>query len=235
MFNKPSIVLVHGAIADGSSWSDVITLLQAKGYTNVWAVQQPLSSIPDDIAKVTDAIEWIPGPVILVGHSFGGVVITNAGNHEKVKALVYVAAFVPDHNQTAADLGKKYKPLPSSSAFQFDKQGRFYLKPSDYVQYFAPDIPERKAYTLAATQGLSDAARFAWNSGPPAWKDKPSYVVVAENDQIIQPDLEKWEAENIGAKKIVSVPNASHAVMISHPQVVADIIIEAAEAVANDM
>lgn len=233
METKPSIVLVHGAIADGSSWSGVIERLQAKHYTNVWAVQQPLSSLPDDIAKVNDALEWIPGPVVLVGHSFGGIVVTNAGNHPKVKALVYVAAFAPDENQTAADLGKNYTPLPSGQAFQFDKQKRFYLTQPDFLKYFAPDVEPKKAAVMAAAQGLADGARFGWKSGPAAWKKKPSYFVVSEHDQIIQPELEKWEANNIKAVKTVSVPNASHAVLVSHPDIVTNLILEAAEAVAK--
>ncbi|KAF9163182.1 hypothetical protein DFQ27_009416 [Actinomortierella ambigua] len=229
---KPTIVLVHGAIADGSSWSGVIERLQAKGY-NVYAVQQPLSSLPDDIAKVNDALDWIPGPVVLVGHSFGGIVITNAGNHAKVKALVYVAAFAPDENQSAADLGKDYAPLASGKAFQFDKQGRFYLTEPDFLKYFAPDVEPKKARAMAAAQGAADGARFVWKSGPAAWKNKPSYFVVSENDQIIQHELEAFEAKKIKAVKTVSIPNASHAVLVSHPDPVTSLIVEAAEAVAK--
>ncbi|KAF9976038.1 hypothetical protein BGZ73_009197 [Actinomortierella ambigua] len=230
----PNIVLVHGALADGSSWSSVISELQSKKYTNVWAVQQPLSSIPDDIAKVSQALDWIPGPVVLVGHSFGGMVVTNAGNHPKVKALVYVSAFTPDINQSVTDLSKGFPELPAGKAFQFDQQGRFYLNSPEYAKYFCPDLPLKQARQMAATQGLTDGARFGWKSGPAAWKNKPSYCVIAGRDQIIPPELLEWQATNIKAKKSVTIPNASHALLIVHAKKVAQIIIDAANAVAKD-
>ncbi|KAF9386707.1 hypothetical protein CPB97_003411 [Podila verticillata] len=230
--NLPNILLVHGALADGSSWSGVIPLLMAAGY-NVTAVQQPLTSIPDDIAKTKVALATLPGPVVMVGHSFGGVVITNAAyNEPKVAALVYVAAFGPDEGESAADLGKNYTALPSNRLFVPDSAGRAILSQPNFVKYFAPDINKVKAKVMAAVQGPFDSGRFTWQSGPPAWKQKPSWYVVSGNDQIIQPKVELFCAKRMKAKKIVKVPGASHAVMVSHPKVVAALVMEAAKAVA---
>lgn len=228
-----NILLVHGAIADGSSWAGVIPLLLAAGL-KVLAVQQPLTSIPDDIAKTKVALATLTGPVVMVGHSFGGFVISNAAyNESSVAALVYVAAFGPDEGESAVDLGKNYTSLPSNQVFVPDSAGRVTLSQPNFVKYFAPDVDVQKARVMAAVQGPSDGARFAWKSGPPAWKHKPSYYIVSEHDQIIQPELELFCAERMKAKKIVKVPGASHAVMVSHPKEVANLILEAAHAVAH--
>ncbi|KAF8952665.1 hypothetical protein BGZ52_004666 [Haplosporangium bisporale] len=227
-----NILLVHGAIADGSSWAEVIPHLEAAGH-NVLAVQQPLTSLPEDIAKVKVALATLPAPVVIVGHSFGGVVITNAAHNEpKVAALVYVAAFGPDEGETVIDLGKNYTPLPSNQVFVPDSAGRVTLSKPDFIKYFCPDVDLTKAHVMAVVQGSSDGARFAWKSGPPAWKEKPAWCIVSEHDQIIQPELELFCAERMKAKRIVKVHGASHAVMVSHPKVVAETILEAARASA---
>ncbi|KAG0016875.1 hypothetical protein BGZ81_011018 [Podila clonocystis] len=227
----PNILLVHGAIADGSSWSDVIPLLQAAGY-NVTAVQQPLTAIPDDIAKTKVALATLPGPVVIVGHSFGGVVVTNvAYNASNVAALVYVAAFGLDEGETVVDLGKNYTALPSNQLFVPDSNGMVTISQPNFVKYFAPDVDKKKAKVMAAVQGPTDQGRFAWKSGPPAWKQKPSWYVVAGNDQAIQPELQMFCAQRMKAKKIVNVPGSSHAVMVSHPKEVAAVIMAAAKAV----
>ncbi|KAF9310132.1 hypothetical protein BG003_008884 [Podila horticola] len=228
----PSILLVHGAIADGSSWSGVIPMLQAAGY-NVTAVQLPLSSIPNDIAKTKVALATLPGPIVIVGHSFGGYVITNAAyDDSNVAALVYVAAFGPDEGEDVVGLGKNYTALPSNQLFVPDSNGMVTLSQPNFVKYFAPDVDKTKAKVMAAVQGPSDQGRFVWKSGPPAWKQKPSWYVVAGNDQIIQPELEMFCAQRMKAKKVVKVPGSSHAVMVSHPKEVAALIMEAAKAVA---
>jgi pimeloyl-ACP methyl ester carboxylesterase len=222
-----TILLVHGAIADGSSWSKVIPILQAAGHEAI-AVQQPLSSIPDDVAKVRSVLDELEGPVVLVGHSFGGVVITQAAHDAaNVSALVYVAAFAPDEGESAQSLGEPFGQLPSASHFEIDKQGRFTLPQDVFPQYFCPDVDPREARVLAAVQGASDAARFGFVSGPPAWREHPTHFVVAENDQIIPADLERFVAERMGATT-TSVPGAGHLVMISQPRVVADAILVAA-------
>ncbi|KAG0041095.1 hypothetical protein BGZ83_002362 [Gryganskiella cystojenkinii] len=230
---KPNILLVHGALADGSSWSGVITILQAQGY-NVTAVQQPLSSLPDDIAKTKVALATLPGPVIMVGHSFGGVVITNAAyNAFNVAGLVYVSAFAPDEGETAKDLEKNYTALLSSTLMVPDSNGRVILSEPNFVKYFAPDVPTAQAKVMAAVQGPSDTARFMWKSGPAAWKQKPSWAVVSGNDQIINPAVEEFCAKRMKAKKMVKIPGASHAALVSRPKIVAALILEAANSVAS--
>jgi pimeloyl-ACP methyl ester carboxylesterase len=223
---KPAILLVHGAIADGSSWGGVLPILQDAGHLAV-AVQQPLSSIPDDVAKVRSALDELDGPVVVVGHSFGGVVITQAAHDAaNVSALVYVAAFAPDEGESAATLSEPFGQLPSASHFVIDKQGRFTLPQELFPQFFCPDVEPVQARVMAAVQGASDAARFGFVSGPPAWREHRTHYIVAENDQIIPPDLERFVAQRMGAET-TSVPGASHAVMVSQPQVVADAILAA--------
>ncbi|KAG0289157.1 hypothetical protein BGZ98_003955, partial [Dissophora globulifera] len=191
---------------------------------------QPLSSIPDDIAKTNAVLDQIQGPIVLVGHSFGGVVITQAAyNNPKISALVYVAAFAPDFNQSAIELIMKYPIPPAAGSFVTDSQGRQTLLKDKFVQYFCPDV-KSTCKVLATAQGPSDQGRYIYKSGPPAWKQHPSYFVVAGNDQIINPQLEADTAVNIKAVKTVKVAGSSHAVLVSHPQVVADIIMEAANA-----
>ncbi|KAF9102137.1 hypothetical protein BGX29_004911 [Mortierella sp. GBA35] len=226
---KANIVLVHGAIADGSSWSKVIPRLQDAGHY-VTAVQQPLSSIDDDVAKTKSVLAGLSGPIVLVGHSFGGVVITQAAHgNTNISALVYVAAFAPDEGETVDELGKNYPVLPSNQAFVHDSQGRLSLPQDLFLKYFAPDINKKDARIMASVQGPYDAARFGYVSGPAAWKEHPSYYVVAEKDQIIQPKLLAWFAKRIQAKKTINLP-ASHSVMLTHPKQVADLILEAANA-----
>ncbi|MEV6768803.1 alpha/beta hydrolase [Nocardia sp. NPDC051030] len=222
-----NILLVHGAIADGSSWSAVIPTLQDAGH-HVVAAQQPLSSIPDDVTKVRQALDILEGPTVVVGHSFGGCVITNAAHGAKnVKSLVYVAAFAPDEGETVAQLGTQFPPPPSASHFALDPQGRVTLPQDKFVEYFAPDVDPVQARIMAAVQGPSDAARFEFISGPPAWREFPTWYVVAGNDQIISPQLEELLADRMGAKT-TKVEGSSHSVMVSHPDIVADIILEAA-------
>ena len=171
--SKPIILLVHGAVADGSSWSKVLPILQDAGHRAV-AVQQPLSSIADDVAKVRGVLDELGTPVVVVGHSFGGVVITQAAhNAANVSALVYVAAFAPDEGETAATLGEPYGQLPSASHFAIDKQGRFTLPQELFPQFFCPDVDPVEARVMAAVQGPSDAARFGFVSGPPALARAP--------------------------------------------------------------
>ncbi|KAG0311639.1 hypothetical protein BGZ99_010005 [Dissophora globulifera] len=229
--SKPvkNIVLVHGAYADGSSWSRVIPILQAAGH-NVTAVQQPLSSIPDDVAKTNAALEQIEGPIVLVGHSFGGSVITEASyNNPKISALVYVAAFAPDFNQSALDMMLKYPLPPVATSLVTDSQGRQTILKDKFVQYFCPDV-KSICKVLATAQGPSDQGRYIYKSGQPGWKQHPNYYVVAGNDHIINPQLEADTAVRIKAVKTIKVAGSSHAVLVSHPQVVADIIMEAANA-----
>ncbi|MRH92175.1 alpha/beta fold hydrolase [Nocardia sp. SYP-A9097] len=222
-----NILLVHGAIADGSSWERVIPQLQDAGHYVV-AIQQPLSSIPDDVTKVRQALDQLRGPTVVVGHSFGGCVITNAAHGApNVKSLVYVAAFAPDEGETVVEHAPQFPPLESTKHFLVDAQGRLTLPQDDFVRYFADDVDPVRARVMAAVQGPSDAARFQFVSGPPAWREFPSWFVVAGNDQIIGAPLEQWLAERMGAKT-TTVAGASHAVMVSNPDAVTTVILEAA-------
>jgi pimeloyl-ACP methyl ester carboxylesterase len=223
-----TVVLVHGAFADGSSWNKVIPLLQARGLAVV-SVQNPLTSLVDDVAAARRAMESTKGPVVLVGHSWGGAVITQAGADDKVKALVYVAAFAPDAGQSVNDL-LKLGPAPAwATSLRKDSGGFLTLPPEIVASDFAQDLPAADTKVMATTQGpwaercIADALSVA------AWKDKPSWYVVASNDHMIDPAAQAHMAEHIRAT--VTKVSASHVPMLSHPEDVAAAILAAAVAV----
>jgi pimeloyl-ACP methyl ester carboxylesterase len=227
---KPTIVLCHGAFADGASWDKVIPLLEAKGYTVV-AIHEPLSSLADDVAVAKRAIAQQPGDVILVGHSYGGMIITDAGNDPKVKALVYIAAFAPDANETITDLGKG-KPAPPWQAQLKVDSGGFATLPADAVaKYFAPDLAAAEIKLVAATQGPISTTVFGAKVATPAWKAKPSWYLRAEDDQMIDPAGQALMAKRANAT--VTSIKSSHVAMLSHPADVAKIILTAATAPAK--
>ena len=223
---QKTVVLVHGAFADGSSWDKVIPLLQAKGL-KVVAVQNPLTSLADDVAAAKRVIDAQTGPVILVGHSWGGTVITEAGGHEKVAALVFVAAFAPDVGESTADLGKNGPPPPGSKSIRPDGAGFLYLTPEGVAKDFAQDLPAAQTKLMAVTQGPIFAKAFENKVTNAAWKNKPSWYIVAEKDRMIQPELERAMAKKINAKT-TALPT-SHVPMQSQPKAVAAVIIAAAE------
>ncbi|KAF9932452.1 hypothetical protein FBU30_008155 [Linnemannia zychae] len=230
-----NIVLVHGAITDGSFWNRVIPILLKAGH-DVMAVQQPLTSIEDDVAKVKLALETIStGPIILVGYSFGGVVITQAAHgNNNISALVYITAFAPDQGETIAKLAENYKiQLPSTQNFSVDGAGRIILFKDRFKRIFASDIDPADADILAATQAPCDTARFDYVSGPAAWKEHPCYYMITDQDQMIQPEMQVFFAERMRPKKTVKI-SSSHAVLYSHPQEVANLILEAAAAVDKE-
>jgi pimeloyl-ACP methyl ester carboxylesterase len=224
-----SIVLVHGAFADGSSWDRVVPLLQARGYTVV-AVHEPLSSLADDVAATNRAIDAQPGPVTLVGHSYGGVVITEAGNNPKVKSLVYVAAFAPDAKESANDLGKGQPPPAWLGTLIVDRAGYASLPVQTVTTDFAQDLPANDARLIAAKQGPIFARNFDDKIKIAAWKTKPSWYVRAEDDRMIDPRGQAVMAKRIGATA-VSI-KASHVVMLSKPTQVTEVILAAASAPA---
>ena len=219
-----NIVLVHGAFADGSSWARVIPILQAKGY-NVTAVQNPLTSLADDVAATQRALALQDGPVILVGHSWAGVVITEAGMDPKVAGLVYVAAFGPDEGEQVGELGKKYPPPPALAAPHVDDKGFLTLSP-DAFRKFGSDLPEKEAFVAAATQGPIAASAFGAQVSGVAWKTKPSWYIVSTLDQAIAPDEERFFAKRM--KATTTELKASHVSMLSQPKAVAEVIINAA-------
>ncbi|MGO4764180.1 alpha/beta fold hydrolase [Cupriavidus sp. 2KB_3] len=222
-----SVVIVHGAFADGSDWAKVIPLLQAKG-VKVQAVQNGLNSLADDVATTRRAINNQNGKVVLVGHSWGGTVITEAGNNDKVSALVYVAAFAPGAGQSTEELGKGYPTPPGIKKLVADTDGYLTLPPAAVASDFAQDVPVAQARVMAATQGPIQAKSFGEKVHAAAWITKPSWYIVSENDRMIQPELEKAMAKRIGAK-VTSLPT-SHVPQQSRPADVAEVIFDAVKA-----
>jgi pimeloyl-ACP methyl ester carboxylesterase len=218
-------VLVHGAWADGSSWSKVIPLLEAKGL-HVVSVQNPLTSLADDVAATKRAIALQDGPVILVGHSYGGAVITEAGNDPKVVGLVYVAAFAPGDGESVGSISKPYPPTPLGGELRPDAQGFLSVTPKGIAEDFAQDLSDAEQQILTATQGPTNAADFGATITTAAWKTKPSWFVIAGNDRAIPPELEKSEAATMKATSITVA--TSHVAMLSHPKEVAELIEQAA-------
>src|SRR6202167_1886279 len=196
-----NIVLVHGAWADGSCWSKVIALLQAKGF-HVAAVQNPLTSLADDVAATKRIIALQDGPVILVGHSYAGVVITEAGNDPKVVGLVYVAAFAPGDGESINSVSKPYPPAPLGGELRPDAQGFLSVTPKGIAEDIAQEFPEKEQQVLTATQGQTASSVFGATITTAAWKAKPSWCVIASNDRGIPPQLEKDEAASMKATSI---------------------------------
>ena len=224
------VVFVHGAWADGSSWSKVIALLQAKGISAI-AVQLPLNTFSADVATVKRAIALQDGPVVLAGHSYGGAVITEAGNDPKVVGLVYVAAFAPGDGESVASVGKPYPPAPLGAELRPDAEGFLSISPKGFAEDFGQDLPAKEIRVLWAAQAPTNAAVFGAPVSNAAWKTKPSWFVVASEDRAIPPALEQAEAERMKATTITVA--ASHLVMISHPKEVADLIEKATSETAT--
>ncbi len=216
-----NIILVHGAWADGSSWSKLIPLLLAKGY-NVTAVQLPLTSLADDAATVKRAIALESGPVLLVGHSYGGAVITEAGNDPKVVGLVYVAAFAPDAGQSAGALNASVAPSPMAAEVRPDAEGFLKLSKAGVYEDFAQDVTAGEKAQLFAAQAPTNVKSLSGNISTPAWRSKPSWYIVSSEDRAILPALETSMAKTIKASTVTI--KASHVVMLSHPGEVATVI-----------
>jgi pimeloyl-ACP methyl ester carboxylesterase len=220
-----NIVLVHGYFADGSGWKAVSDILTRDGY-KVSVVQEPETSFEDDVATTTRVIDAQDGPSILVGHSYGGAVITQAGNDPKVAGLVYVAAFQPDTGESAAVLNSK---MPSATkAIKATADGYLYLDPANFHQDFAADLPAKEADFMALSQVMPAAKSFGTPITAAAWRTKPSWGVVAKADRAINPDLERFMTKRAGTKTIEI--NSSHVVYMSHPAEVAKLIEQAATA-----
>jgi pimeloyl-ACP methyl ester carboxylesterase len=224
-----TIVLVHGAWADGSSWNRVVQLLQARDFP-VIAVQIPLTSVDADIAETNRIIAAdTAGPIVLVGHSWGGMAITQAGNDPKVAALVYVSAFAPEAGETGSSLIGAHPTPPALSTIVTDSSGSVYQTMDGMLQNVAPDIPAAEAKSLAATQGRLAGRAFGQSVTMAAWKMKPSWFVVTTDDRVVSPELQAAEAKRMGAK--VTELQSSHMSLLSHPQEVAKVIEDAAAAV----
>jgi pimeloyl-ACP methyl ester carboxylesterase len=221
-----NVVLVHGAFADGSSWAKVIPLLQAKGY-NVIAVQNPLTSFEDDVAATKRALDLMDGPVLLAAHSYGGMVITEAGNDPKVKGLLYVDALIPDDGQSAADVIQPYPSSPGNTEFLQDASGFLSMSLKGINSYFAQDLNAEDRKVLYATQIPWAAKGSITKISKAAWKNKPSWCVIGLNDKTIPPQLTRAEAKMIKATTLEL--ESSHVPMLSQPDKVAAFIISAAE------
>jgi len=221
-----NIVLVHGAFADGTSWSRVIPLLEAKGF-NVTAVQNPLTSLADDVATTRRLLAQQTGPTILVGHSYAGFVITEAGNAPNVAGLVYVSSYSPAEGESHDDVVKLYPPPAAIPAIRLDENGFLWIMRDKFQEAFAHDVDRPQAQIMAAVQKpVSKKNCFGVPVGVPAWKSKPSWFVVSSDDRLINPDLQRFMVKRMGAKSI-SVPS-SHASLVSHPVEVANLISAAA-------
>ena len=221
-----NIVLVHGAWADGSGWKGVYDILVKDGY-KVSIVQEPETSFKEDVAATTHMIAQQDGPCVVVAHSYGGAVITEAANDPKVVALVYVAAHMPDAGESEAQDGKRFpSDLSKSTAIKKTTDGFTYLDPAQFHEYFAADLPAEQAAFMARSQVLNAAENFNAVITTPAWRSKPSWMVVATKDRTINPDLERWYAARAKSQK-VEVSGASHCVYVSRPKEVAAVIEEA--------
>lgn len=230
---KPTIVLVHGAFADSSSWNEVVSRLQAKGYS-VTALANPLRGVKSDSEYVQSALRAIPSPVVLVGHSYGGLVISNAASGNKnVKALVYVAAYAPEPGESAVALSSRFPGRTPGALTPVDVPGGvkdLYVQHDKFHALFAADVPEPIAKRMASTQRPVTEAALNEPSVASAWKTTPSYFVYGKEDRTIPPAAHAFMAERAHPKETVAVRGASHVVMISNPDVVVKLIERAASA-----
>lgn len=219
-----NVVLVHGLFADGSSWSEVIPRLQAAGL-NVTSVQNPLTTLDDAVAETQRVLTRQDGPTVLVGHSFSGMIVTQAGADPKVSAVVYVAARAPDAGEDYTALAKKFPAPPASAGILFDgDEGR--LSEAAFLRDFAADVPEAKAKVLYAVQQPFHKALRAGKTTSAAWRTKPSFYAISKDDRTIDPDLQRFMAKRMGATTIEV--KASHLSLVSHPQEIADLTLQAA-------
>ncbi|MGD8105094.1 alpha/beta hydrolase [Pantoea sp. FN0302] len=223
-----NVVLVHGAFADGSSWGPVATILDNAGY-KVSIVQEPQTSLADDVAATRRILAQQHGKTLLVGHSYGGMTISDAGNDPAVAGLVYVAAFEPDTGETLLSLAGKIPPASKSVAETADHF--LYLKPENFQADFAADLPKKQTDMMARSQVMPAAAAFSAPAGSPAWRTKPSWAVVATEDRAINPELERYMAKR--AHSTLVEIKGSHAIYASQPEKVAALIKEAAQSLSH--
>lgn len=220
-----NVVLVHGAFADGSGWKAVSDLLAKDGF-KVSIVQEPETSLQDDIDATRRVLDQQDGPTVLVGHSYGGMVITDAGNDPKVKSLVYVSAFMPEVGDSLLSLAKTM-PLPNQD-IKATKDGYLYLEPGKFAADFSADLPRKTSEFLAKSQVFASEKAFAGTTSRAAWHDKPSFAIISTQDKAINPDLERWMYKRGGAK--VTEIKSSHAVYMSNPKTVVAVIEAASRA-----
>ena len=225
---KPTIVLVHGAFAAAAGWSGIIERLQKRGY-NVVAVENPLSGLSADVATTKRLVDRQPGDVVLVGHSYGGAVISGASAGDpKVKALVFVAAFAPDANEPLKAVGDKFPTPPLNATLKPDAAGFLFVDTAKFHAVFAADIPVAETRIAAASQKPLSSAVFDQTNPGAGWKNIPSWFMVAKNDKAINPEAERFYAKRANAK--TTEVESSHVIFLSHPDAVVRVIVEAATA-----
>jgi pimeloyl-ACP methyl ester carboxylesterase len=222
-----TIVLVHGAWGDGSHWRHVILALYKKGY-NVRSVQNPLTSLEDDIQKTKDLIDAQEGKVLLVGHSYGGAVISGAGHHDKVAGLVFIAAFAPDKGESLGGIFARREPPSGAASIYPDSKGFLWLKYDEFHKSFCEDVSDDDALVMSLAQKPINGSIFGTEAGEPAWKTKPCWYQVSDNDNMIPPTTEKEMGERMNPKKLIHLAS-SHASLASHPKEILDLILEAAK------
>lgn len=227
MSKKPAIVLVHGFWGGAAHWSRVIIELHAKGYTKLHAVEIPLTSLADDAERTRKMVAQIDGPVLLVGHSYGGAVITQAGNQPNVKGLVYIAAFAPDAGESPGGLTQEHLPVAAPNLAP-DSDGYLWVKPELFHESFCQDLPVSEGLVLGVTQKAPLASTFGDVISNPAWKNKPSWYQISSQDRMIHPDNQARMAKRLNAKKVITL-DASHASLASKAAEVATLIDEAAK------
>ncbi|XVO78940.1 alpha/beta hydrolase [Pseudomonas chlororaphis] len=231
MSDKPVIVLVHGFWGGAAHWNKVIVELLQRGYTRIRAVELPLTSLADDVERTRKLVAQQQGPVLLVGHSYGGVVITEAGLAPNVAGLVYIAAFAPDAGESPGSITQQHPPVAAAN-LQPDSDGYLWVQPELFHESFCQDLPEQDGLVMGLTQKVPLASTFGDPIGTPAWKHKPSWYQISTEDRMIAPQNQQRMAARLGAKKIISLA-ASHASLASQASEVAGLINEAASELAK--
>jgi pimeloyl-ACP methyl ester carboxylesterase len=228
MNGKPSIVLVHGFWGGAAHWAKVIVELNRRGYDSLHAVENPLTSVPDDAGRTQKMIKQVDGPVLLVGHSYGGAVITQAGDLPNVAGLVYVAAFAPDAGESVAQIGDwRVAQAVAAGNIAPDSDGFVWIKQDKFQESFCQDLPADEALVMAVTQKAPVGSTFGDLISDPAWKKKPTWYQVSTNDRMIHPDSERQMAERMKPQSTIEL-DASHASLASQPVAIADLIDRAA-------
>ena len=225
MSNKPTIILVHGFWGGAAHWSKVIIELSHRGFTSLQAIELPLTSLADDVERTKKMIAQVDGDVILVGHSYGGAVITEAGNLPNVVGLVYIAAFAPDTNESPGEITQKHLPVAAPNLSP-DSDGYLWLKADKFHESFCQDLTEDEGLVMGVTQKAPLASTFGDTISSPAWKTKPSWYQISTHDRMISPENQEFMSSRLNAKKVISL-DASHASLASKPVEVADLIDEA--------
>ncbi|OBK06202.1 hydrolase [Mycolicibacterium conceptionense] len=225
MTDKPAIVLVHGFWGGAAHWAKVIVELRKRGYSQLYAVENPLTSLRDDVHRTQQMVKQVDGPVLLVGHSYGGAVITEAGDLPNVVGLVYVAAFAPDAGESPGQISEQMPPAAFDNIAP-DSDGYLWIKQEKFAESFAQDLPTDETVVMAVTQKAPLGSTFGDPVTAPAWRTKPSWYQVSTEDRMIHPDNERRMAQRMNPRKIIEL-DASHASLASQPTAIADLIDDA--------